>query len=325
MNLRLQTPNSGWRPPAKLALRVVQQRLGINRPLSATFLVTDRCNVRCDGCVYYGNHSDHIDNSEEGTERAIAILDALAAEGIPVVAIAGGEPFLRRDLHVLLREAGRRRFSLSVITNGLVDNPDALQAVDEVCDALLFSPHVASELGPHGAAQYERGWQGFARMRAALRRPALVCMLVISKHTAPLLDEIVGRALDLGADQIRYQPNFYRDQFPTPEQVAACQTTLRRYAHTHPGRLTDARLFLDHLADYFAAAPAVPCTANRRFNIGVYVDGTVTACCPQYVPIGNIFAQPLSDMLQARLEEKHDCFGCHRVDVLRALELCGRA
>ncbi len=132
MNLRLQTPNSGWRPPAKLALRVVQQRLGNNRPLSATFLVTDRCNVRCDGCVYYGNHSDHIDNSEEGTERAIAILDALAVEGIPVVAIAGGEPFLRRDLHVLLREAGRRRFSLSVITNGLVENPDALQAVDEV-------------------------------------------------------------------------------------------------------------------------------------------------------------------------------------------------
>ena len=106
--------------PAKLALRVLQQRLGKNRPLVATLLVTERCNVRCDGCVYYDNLDTRVSHEDESTERALLILAKLAEARLPSVSFAGGEPFVRPDLPLLLRAGHAHGFSQSLVTLSLI-------------------------------------------------------------------------------------------------------------------------------------------------------------------------------------------------------------
>ncbi|MBI5525491.1 MAG: radical SAM protein [Deltaproteobacteria bacterium] len=321
---RLLRPNSGWLTPARLAWRVIEQRLGRNRPLFATIVATDRCNVRCDGCVCHAALRDPAERGNEDTARTLRLLAALAEDGVPAVTIAGGEPFLRGDLPVLLRYGRRVGLSLSLVTNAMKLTDEGLAAADESCSAVCFSPHPPSELGGNRSEEkYVQAWEGFVRMRRHLHRPEVVCTITIGRHTVPMLDEIIRRALEIGADQIEYQPNFFPDQFPSLTEVGKAAALIRRHSGEHPGKFPDPHVFLDRMERFFGDRPWVPCTANRRFNVGVFPDGTVSACCSARVPIGNLFERPLRAMIDHEVEVRPDCFGCHRVDVIKALKLCG--
>lgn len=312
------------RTTIRLGLRVLQQRAHLRRPLFATFSVTDRCNVRCDGCVYYANLDDHVVRERERTDRALTLLRGLAEGGVPVVSFAGGEPFLRKDLGLLMRASARMGMGVTVVTNAMVPNEDATRAAEEVCDAVVFSPHPPSELnGKNPTERWERAWQGFAELRRALRRPTLTCGVTLGKHTVPVLEEILERAIAAGADRIRCHPNFFPEQFPDRASVERAAALLRRWTARYPKRFDDPGVFLDDLPSFFGERPRVPCTADRRLSLGLLLDGTVSACCAAHVPIGNLFERPLATMLTERIEDHPDCFGCNRYEVVRALALLG--
>ena len=60
--------------------------------------VTDRCNMKCDHCMFW----ERIDNP--GDEHSLEELEKMAASIPPLrtVSITGGEPFLRSDLERLV-------------------------------------------------------------------------------------------------------------------------------------------------------------------------------------------------------------------------------
>lgn len=84
--------------------------------------VTDRCNFRCHYCMpekqTFLPHSDLLDYTE------IALLaNRFIAHGIRKIRLTGGEPLVRRDIEVLIRELGRhvhagRLDELTLTTNG---------------------------------------------------------------------------------------------------------------------------------------------------------------------------------------------------------------
>lgn len=319
------------RTQARLALRVLQQRAGVPAPLFATFFVTDRCNVRCDGCVFYDAlHPERPGRrvlevaAQESTARSLRIIDAVADGGVPVLSYAGGEPFLRADLPCLLAHGRGRGLSQLVVTNGLIDAPELLRAVDVTCDALVFSPHPPEELGGGGAAaRWESAWKNLAAMRAALSRCELTVGVTLGRHTLPRLDEILRRAVDCGADRVRCHPNFYPAQFPTRDEALAAQSLLRAWTRRAPRLMDDPTLFVDALPEYFGERPKVACTAERRFNVGVYLDGSVSACCAERVMIGNLLETPLAAMRVHPSQRLDGCYGCHRTDVRMAQRYCG--
>jgi GTP 3',8-cyclase len=84
--------------------------------------VTDRCNFRCHYCMpekqTFLPHADLLDYSE------IALLaNRFIAHGIRKIRLTGGEPLVRRDIEVLIRELGGhvhagRLDELTLTTNG---------------------------------------------------------------------------------------------------------------------------------------------------------------------------------------------------------------
>jgi GTP 3',8-cyclase len=84
--------------------------------------VTDRCNFRCQYCMpekqRFLPHRDLLDYSE------IALLaNRFIAHGIRKIRLTGGEPLLRRDIDILIRELGGhvhagRLDELTLTTNG---------------------------------------------------------------------------------------------------------------------------------------------------------------------------------------------------------------
>jgi MoaA/NifB/PqqE/SkfB family radical SAM enzyme len=298
--------------------------LGDPAPFFATIFVTDRCNVRCDGCLFY--ETLHTDGStrREDTATMLRILDALSEDGVPMLSYVGGEPFLREDLPEILRAGKTRGFSQGVVTNAMIDAPEIVAACEETCDAVVFSPHPPEELGGNGAeSRWKSAWTGVRRLRSGLSRPELTVGITLGRFTAARLEEIIARSVDCGVDRIRCHPNFYPSQFPSADQLAEARRVLEAWTLKAPAMMDPPELFLNDLEAYFSDVPRMACTADRKFNVGVYLDGSVSACCPERVMIGNLLDTPLAQMRATKEQMRTNCFGCQRPDVVLANRLGG--
>ncbi len=80
--------------------------------------VTDRCNMKCDHCMFW----ERID--APGDEHSLRELEVMAASIPPLrtVSVTGGEPFLRNDLHQIVETFYRDNQShhVQINTNGLL-------------------------------------------------------------------------------------------------------------------------------------------------------------------------------------------------------------
>lgn len=135
-------------------------------PLICNYYVTLRCNARCPFCSIWSSPFP----AEVDAEAIVANFPDLRRLGVTYIDFTGGEPLLRRDLHVLLAEAKRQGFRTTVTTHtqfyprrarqlaGLVDRLNfsvdgPTRAEHEasrglpVFDTLLESLRVAEQLG----------------------------------------------------------------------------------------------------------------------------------------------------------------------------------
>jgi len=88
------------------------------------FNCTRRCNLACAHC--YSASSDQAADDELTTAEASAMLEDLAAFGVPVVLFSGGEPLLRPDVFDLVALTARLGMRPVVSTNGtLIDRAAA--------------------------------------------------------------------------------------------------------------------------------------------------------------------------------------------------------
>ena len=113
---------------ASLALKVLRNRVGaVPRPSWCTYIVTYRCNARCQMC-----DSWQIKSGDELTPAQVgAVFGKLRR--LDVVRLTGGEPFLRRDLPETTAQvlSISRPNVLHITTNGSF--PDRAVALVEQC------------------------------------------------------------------------------------------------------------------------------------------------------------------------------------------------
>ncbi len=87
--------------------------------------VTDRCNLRCNYCMP-SEGIDFVKNDKLLTISELTqISKILVEQGIDKIRITGGEPFVRKDLMVLLRELSKMKGleDISVTTNATLIGP----------------------------------------------------------------------------------------------------------------------------------------------------------------------------------------------------------
>jgi len=120
-------------------------------PVSGTFELTRRCNLRCVHC-YTGPVAAHASSRAElGTSRTCSIIDQMAGAGCLFLVLTGGEPLLRRDFAEIYRHAKEKGIIVTVFTNGtLVDGDTAALFKD------LPPRHVEISIYGSTAETYER-------------------------------------------------------------------------------------------------------------------------------------------------------------------------
>src|SRR5580765_6046129 len=116
---------------------------GPPRPFSATFAVTNRCNLRCEYC-----NCPFIDPTHLDLTQIAVLFERLREMGIRRLGLAGGEPMMRPDLGDIVALAKQHRFFVTVNSNlTLYDlHPERLADADLVYTSLDVDPaaHVAA-------------------------------------------------------------------------------------------------------------------------------------------------------------------------------------
>ena len=96
-------------------LKLARSLLTKNRPAYVQFYVTARCNLACEQCnIIYAN----ADQAEATTDECELIAQNLNLIGTSVVLLTGGEPFARKDLHLIAKSFLDNDIHPRIQTNG---------------------------------------------------------------------------------------------------------------------------------------------------------------------------------------------------------------
>ena len=92
--------------------------------------ITKRCNLKCVHC--YAQSKDISYADELTTEEGKALIDDLAAFGVPVILFCGGEPVMRPDLPELAAYAVEKGMRAVISTNGTLITPEKARILKEI-------------------------------------------------------------------------------------------------------------------------------------------------------------------------------------------------
>jgi MoaA/NifB/PqqE/SkfB family radical SAM enzyme len=171
---------------------------GTPRPFSATFAVTNRCNLRCEYC-----NCPFIDPTHLDLARIDVLFERLAHMGVRRLGLAGGEPMLRRDLGQIVALAKRRRFFVTVNSNlTLFDrHPDRLADADLVYTSLDGDP--AAHVAARGEDAHDGVIEAVRRLVAGGKPVIAIC--VVTEHSIDQTEFLLRQAERLGF-RMHFQP-----------------------------------------------------------------------------------------------------------------------
>ncbi|MBI5525489.1 MAG: radical SAM protein [Deltaproteobacteria bacterium] len=293
--------------------------MGRKAPVFCSWFVTHRCNLKCRGCIYYEGFPKE---KEMDTAAARALIDGVADAGIPFLIYLGGEPLVRRDIHELTAHAGSRGIYQVMFTNGIRVDEKTAGALCRDMAKVIFSID-----GPERANDWVRGKGSFARAMGGLktflekRSDGTGCYVSvgINRRSWPLIPEFLAELRAMGVDRAKLQPNFLPGHRPDEAGVGPTLSALRKFAASHPGFMTADERFVQDLGTFLRRDSNLDfCGATMLSHIAITADGTVSACCDHFVPLGHVRDKPLKDILKkdhtVALRKVAECPGCVRQD-----------
>ncbi len=254
---------------------------GPPRPFSATFAVTNRCNLRCSYC-----NCPLIDPTQLSLAQIDVLFDRLGEMGIRRLGLAGGEPMMRRDLGEIVAMAKRRGFFVSVNSNLTLfhRHPERLALADLVYTSL------DGEQAAHDAARGAGAFDGvLAAVAELVGTKPVIAICVVTEHSITQAAALLDRADAMGF-RMHFQPQCTDTEIVRGQVAPSLSNAqLRGFWRS----LLDAKRrgrpivsstpyleYLSHWDDFTVSAyadPAERCPAGRGY---LYVDplGRASAC-----------------------------------------------
>jgi len=175
-------------------MRLIKCRMtNKSSPLFTALGITARCNYKCIYC--YG---DYYNKREEkfSTGELIEIIDTLRDMGCCVVNLIGGEPFLRNDIGILIKQIKTNRMICHVSTNGslLEEKIDLARSVDAL-DISLDGMEESNDKN-RGKNTFRQTLGG---IRCAVKNKLTTNVnMVLTKHNLGDIAPMVKLAVDTG-------------------------------------------------------------------------------------------------------------------------------
>ena len=248
---------------APTALRVMKAPTALRvmkAPRNLDIEITARCNLRCRYCYFFNNPA--IEYRDLSTDEWLKFFDELGSLGVMNLTLAGGEPFIREDLQVLLAGIVRNRMRFSFLSNGTLINDEiaAFIASTGRCEHIQVSID-GSCAEVHDSCRGQGSFVGAVRGIRTLQRHGITVAVRVTIHRNNVHDlENIARFLldELGLSSFSTNAAGYMgtccknadDLLLSTDERKVAMATLVRLAAKYPGRissnagpLTDARMW----------------------------------------------------------------------------------
>jgi len=150
-------------------LRRAALKMGQHIPPFLIASITTQCNLHCKGCYARSNHSCNNRDADENPTQLLhadqwgSIFQQAADLGIGFILLAGGEPFVRRD--VLMRAGEYSSILFPIFTNGTMLDVDYLELLDQKRNLI---PMISIE-GNRDTTDARRGTGIYQQLHSAMK------------------------------------------------------------------------------------------------------------------------------------------------------------
>jgi MoaA/NifB/PqqE/SkfB family radical SAM enzyme len=171
---------------------------GAPRPFSATFAVTNRCNLRCAYC-----NCPYIDPTDLDLARIDVLFDRLHHLGIRRMGLAGGEPMLRRDLGDIIALLKARGIYVTVNSNLTLyaRAPERLRLADLVYTSL--DGNAEAHRAARGSKAYDGVMEAIRDLVGSGKPVVVIC--VVTEHSIDQSEHLLRQAEAFGF-RVHFQP-----------------------------------------------------------------------------------------------------------------------
>jgi hopanoid biosynthesis associated radical SAM protein HpnH len=244
-----------------------QKLRGVDKfPLLVELEPLFQCNLACEGCGKI-QHPDHVLKRRMPVDQAVA---AIEESGAPMVSIAGGEPLIHPEVHLIAEELIKRKKFVILCTNAIL--------MEKKLDNFKPSPYFSWAV--HMDGMRERHDQSVARegifdkavaaIKAAKERGFRVTTnTTVFTHDSP---DDVRRVLDylndeLKVDEMMIAPAYAYEKAPDQEHFLGVKQTRELFGKVFADgsrkkwRLNHSPLYLDFLegkVDYQCTPWGIP-------------------------------------------------------------------
>jgi hopanoid biosynthesis associated radical SAM protein HpnH len=256
------------RQSTRMGLYLLRQRLAGREkfPLIVELEPLFQCNLECAGCGKI-QHPEHVLRRRMSVEQAVG---AIEESGAPMVSIAGGEPLIHPEIHVIAAELVKRKRFVYLCTNALL--------LERKLENFKPSPYFAWAVHMDGLrerhdASVEREGvfdKAVAAIGAAKARGFRVTTntTFFTQDSPKTVREVLDFLNDeLGVDEMMISPAYAYEKAPDQEHFLGVRQTRELFREAFADgrrkrwRLNHSPLFLDFLegkAEFDCTAWGIP-------------------------------------------------------------------
>jgi SynChlorMet cassette radical SAM/SPASM protein ScmE len=220
----------------------------MHAPRELDIEITARCNLHCRYCYFFNNPA--VEYRDLPADEWLEFFDELGSLGVMRVTLAGGEPFIREDLPVLLGGIVRNRMRFSFLSNGALigDEIAAFVARTGRCEYVQVSVD-GSCAEVHDSCRGRGSFDGAIRGIRTLQRHRInvAVRVTIHRNNVHDLENIAHFLLDeLGLSGFSTNSAGYMgtcrgnadDVLLKTEERTEAMATLLRLAEKYPNRIS---------------------------------------------------------------------------------------
>ena len=257
---------------------------GVGNPFWLLAELTYKCPLQC---TYCSNPLELKGSGKElTTDEWLTVFEQGRNMGAAQLGFSGGEPLVRRDLEVLIREARNMGYYTNLITSGLgMDDRRVSDFRDAGLDHIQVSFQASTEELNNQLAGSQKAFSQKLAMAREVKAQGypMVLNFVIHRDNIEQIDKIIELSIELQADFVELAiAQYYGWAFinrehllPTKDQLIRAEATTNRYRDQLNG---EGPKLIFVTPDYYEERPKACMNGWGNIFLTIAPDGTALPC-----------------------------------------------